>query len=148
MLSDFRNFLMRGNVFDLAVGVVIGAAFGKVVSSFVGDILTPLLSLFLGKVDFSHLFIAMDGKTYANLAEAKNAGAATLNLGVFASSLMDFVIVGFALFILIKFVEKMKARSNFSDSAPALVSTKECPHCFSNISMKATRCPHCTSSLI
>ncbi len=147
MLNDFKSFLMRGNVFDLAVGIIIGAAFGKIISSFVADILTPALSLFLGKVDFSHLFVAMDGKSYATLAEAKAAGAATMNLGIFASSILDFVIVGFALFLMIKFIEKMKNRIAAPIATAATITTKDCPYCFSVIPAKATRCPNCTSQL-
>lgn len=142
MLKDFKAFILRGNVLDLAVGIIIGAAFGKIVSSFVSDILTPVLSLGMGKVDFSNLFVALDGATYANLEEAKKAGAATLNLGLFANAVIDFVIVAFVIFLIVKFFNKLKR-----EPQPLPASTKECPHCLSVIPLKAHKCAHCTSVL-
>ncbi|MFP5518818.1 MAG: large conductance mechanosensitive channel protein MscL [Bdellovibrionia bacterium] len=144
MFAEFKKFLMRGNVLDMAVGIIIGAAFSKIVSSFVGDILTPVLSLAMGKIDFSNLFIALNGQEYATLEEAKKAGAATLNYGLFANVIIDFVIVGFAIFMLVRAVNKMQAAPVEAPSSP---TTKECPECFSVISLKAKKCPHCTSAL-
>ncbi len=139
MFREFAKFAMRGNVLDLAVGIIIGAAFGKIVSSFVGDILMPLVGLFLGKVDFSNLFINLSGTSYPTIAAAKAAGAATLNYGLFINSIVDFAIVAFAIFLLVKQVNRLCAKP---EAAP---TTKECPHCFSCVNIKATRCPSCTS---
>lgn len=141
MFKEFKAFLMRGNVFDLAVGVVIGAAFGKIVSSFVADIFTPALSLLMGKVDFTNLFFALDGNTYATLKEAKEKGIATINVGIFANALIDFVLVATAIFLMIKLIGKMKPQQQIA-IAP---TTKECPHCFTEIHIKAKRCPNCTT---
>lgn len=142
MLKDFKAFIMRGNVLDLAVGIIIGAAFGKIVSSFVGDILTPVISLGMGKVDFSNLFVALDGNTYATLEEAKKAGAATLNVGLFANAIIDFLIVAFVIFMIVRAFNKLK-----NDPQPLPPSTKECPECLSVIPLKAHKCAHCTSAL-
>ena len=141
MLKEFKEFAMRGNVLDMAVGIIIGAAFGKIVTSFVGDVLMPPLGLILGKVDFANLFINLSGKSYASVAEAKAAGAATLNVGVFINTVIDFVLVAFAIFLLVKQVNRLKRQP---EAAP---TTKECLFCFSTIPLKATRCPHCTSEL-
>ena len=142
MLKEFKEFAMRGNVLDMAVGVVIGAAFGKIVTSFVGDVLMPPLGLLLGKVDFSNLFISLSGTSYPSLAAAKAAGAATLNYGVFLNTVLDFLIVAFAIFLLIRQVNRL------SKPAPAAApTTKECPYCIGAVPLKATRCPHCTSEL-
>lgn len=142
MFKDFKAFIMRGNVLDLAVGIIIGAAFGKIVSSFVADILTPVISLGMGKVDFSNLFIALDGKSYATLEEAKKAGAATLNAGIFANAVIDFLIVAFVVFLIVRLFNKMK-----NAPQPLPPSTKECPECLSVIPVKAHKCAHCTSVL-
>lgn len=142
MLKEFVKFAMRGNVLDLAVGIIIGAAFGKIVSSFVSDILMPVVGLLLGKVDFSNLFINLSGTNYPTIAAAKAAGAATLNYGLFINSIVDFTIVAFAIFLLITQVNRLCAKPKEAPAAPA---TKECPHCFSSINSKATRCPNCTS---
>ncbi|MBV8536918.1 MAG: large conductance mechanosensitive channel protein MscL [Alphaproteobacteria bacterium] len=143
MLKEFRDFAMRGNVVDLAVGVIIGAAFGKIVTSLVNDIIMPPIGIVLGRVDFSNLFISLSGKHYDSLAEAKAAGAATLNYGVFINNCLDFVIVAFAVFLLIKQVNRLTKKP-----APAAApTTKECPYCISTIPIKATRCPSCTSEL-
>ena len=142
MFKDFKAFIMRGNVLDLAVGIIIGAAFGKIVTSFVGDILTPVLSLGMGKVDFSNLFVALDGQTYATIADAKKAGASTLNFGLFANAVIDFVIVAFVIFLIVKAFNKMK-----SEPQPLPASTKECPECLSVIPLKAHKCAQCTSVL-
>ncbi|HTY67788.1 MAG TPA: large conductance mechanosensitive channel protein MscL [Alphaproteobacteria bacterium] len=143
MLKEFRDFAMRGNVVDLAVGVIIGAAFGKIVSSLVNDIIMPPIGIILGSVDFSNLFINLSGKHYDSLAEAKAAGAATVNYGVFINNCLDFLIVAFAVFLLIKQVNRLTKKP-----APAAApTTKECPYCVSTIPLKATRCPSCTSEL-
>lgn len=141
MWKEFRDFAVRGNVIDLAVGIIIGAAFGKIVTSLVNDILMPPLGVILGKVDFSNLYINLTGKAYASLAEAKAAGAATINYGLFINNIIDFVIVAFAVFLLIRQVNKLTAKP----TPPA--ATKECPYCASAIPLKATRCPQCTSEL-
>jgi len=139
MLKEFKEFAMRGNVVDMAVGIIIGAAFGKIVNSFVSDILMPPIGLVLGKVDFTNLFLNLSGKTYESLAGAKAAGAATLNYGQFLNTTVDFVIVAFAIFLLIRQINRMKAKPE--------LTTKECPYCLSKIALKASRCPHCTSEL-
>jgi large conductance mechanosensitive channel len=142
MLKEFKNFAMKGNVLDMAVGIVIGAAFGKIISSFVSDVLMPPIGLLLGKMDFSNLFINLSGKSFETLAEAKKAGAATLNYGLFINTLLDFIIIAFAIFLLIRQVNRFR-----KEAPPAAPNTKECPHCFSAIPIKATRCPQCTSQL-
>jgi large conductance mechanosensitive channel len=139
MLKEFKEFAMRGNVVDMAVGIIIGAAFGKIVNSFVSDILMPPIGVLLGKVDFANLFLNLSGKSYESLANAKAAGAATLNYGLFLSTMMDFGIVAFAIFLLIRQINRLKAKPE--------LTTKECPHCLSKIALKASRCPHCTSEL-
>jgi len=144
MWKEFREFAMRGNVVDLAVGIVIGAAFGKIVTSFVSDILMPPLGLVLGHVDFSNLFLNLSGTHYASLAEAKAAGAATLNYGLFINTILDFVIVAFAVFLLVKQVNRLTRKPPEPPKPP---TTKECPYCVSAIPLRATRCPNCTSSV-
>ncbi len=144
MLKEFKEFAMRGNVIDMAVGIIIGAAFGKIVSSFVGDVLMPPIGMILGTVDFSNLFINLSGKHYATVAEAKAAGAATLNYGVFLNTVIDFVIVAFAVFLLVRQINRMQRQP---EAAPAVPTTRECIYCLSSIPVKATRCPHCTSEL-
>jgi large conductance mechanosensitive channel len=144
MLKEFRAFLMRGNVLDLAVAVVIGGAFGTIVTSFVNDVLMPPVGLLLGQVDFSNLFIDLSGQGYATLAAAQDAGAATLNYGLFLNTIINFVIVAFAIFMLLKSVERAQQQE---EPAPAAPTTKECPFCFTEISLQATRCPNCTSQL-
>ena len=139
MLKEFREFAARGNVIDLAVGVIIGAAFGKVVSSLVTDVIMPPIGMALGRVDFSSLFVALNGVTFASLDEAKKAGAPTLNYGVFLNSCLEFVIVAFAVFLLVKQVNRLKG--------PAIVDTRDCPFCLSKVPLKATRCPACTSEV-
>jgi large conductance mechanosensitive channel len=144
MLKEFKAFAMRGNVLDMAVGVIIGGAFGKIVSSMVSDILMPPLGLVLGKVDFSSLFIDLSGTRPASLAAAKQAGAPTINYGVFLQAMFDFLIIAFAIFLLIKQVNRFMKQP---EAAPAAPTTKECPRCCSTIPVKATRCAHCTSEL-
>ena len=142
MYNEFKEFIIRGNVVDLAVGVVIGVAFGKIVTSFVEDILMPPIGLALGNVDFSNLFINLSGKDYPSVAAAKAAGAATLNYGIFFNNILNFVIIAFAIFLLIKQINRMQK------PAPAAASTtKECPYCLSAVPLKATKCAHCTSEL-
>jgi len=143
MWKEFRDFAMRGNVIDLAVGIIIGAAFGKIVTSLVNDILMPPLGLVLGKVDFTNLFINLSSKHYDSLADAKAAGAATLNYGVFINNIIDFAIVAFAVFLLIRQVNRFMPKP--AEAAPA--ATKECPYCRSSVPAAATRCPQCTSQL-
>jgi large conductance mechanosensitive channel len=142
MLKEFKEFAMRGNVLDMAVGIVIGAAFGKIVSSFVDDVLMPPIGRLMGPVDFSNMFFSLNGQHYDSLAAAKAAGAATLNYGLFINTLINFLIVAFAIFLLIKQVNRMKRAP-----APAAPTTKECPLCLSTIPLKATRCAHCTAEL-
>jgi len=144
MLKEFKEFAMRGNVLDMAVGIIIGAAFGKIVAVFVSDVLMPPIGLLLGKMDFSNLFLNLTGKPYATIAEAKAAGAATINYGLFLNTVIDFIIVAFAIFLLIRQVNRLKRQPQ---PAPAVPTTKECPYCVSGIAIKATRCPHCTSEL-
>jgi large conductance mechanosensitive channel len=141
MFKEFKEFAMRGNVLDMAVGIIIGAAFGKIITSFVGDVLMPPLGLLLGKVDFSNLFISLSGQ-YPSLAAAKAAGAPTINYGMFLNTVLDFLIVAFAIFLLIRQVNRFLPKP-----APAPVSTRECPRCLSAIALKATRCAHCTSDI-
>lgn len=144
MLKEFKEFAMRGNVVDMAVGIVIGAAFGGIVTSFVGDILMPPIGLLLGNVDFSNLFISLSGGHFDSLAKAKAAGAATLNYGLFLNTVINFLIVAFAIFLLVRQVNKLKPKPAPAPPAPAL---KDCVFCFSSIPLQATRCPHCTSNL-
>jgi large conductance mechanosensitive channel len=146
MLKEFRNFIMRGNVLDLAVAVIIGAAFGKIVTSLVNDIVMPPIGLILGQVDFSNLYLTLNGQTYANLAAAKAAGAPTINYGMFLNTVIEFLIVAVAVFLVLRAVSRVQQgiRKPTPASAP---TTKECPYCFSTIPIKATRCPQCTSEL-
>ena len=139
MLKEFREFIMRGNVLDLAVGVIIGAAFGGVVTSLVNDVIMPPLGALLGRVDFSNLFLALNGGTYASLDEAKKAAAPTLNYGLFLNNCLEFVIVAFAVFLLVKQVNRLKG--------PVAVENHPCPYCLSSIPLKATRCSSCTSEV-
>jgi large conductance mechanosensitive channel len=142
MLREFKEFAMRGNVLDLAIGIVIGAAFGKVVSSFVADILMPPIGLLVGRVDFSNLFLTLSGPSEPTLAGAKAAGAVTWNVGVFLQTVIDFLIIAFAIFVVVKQVNRLMPKP-----APAPPTGKDCPFCLSSINLKATRCPHCTSEL-
>lgn len=144
MLKEFKEFAMRGNVLDMAVGIIVGAAFGGIVTSLVNDVLMPPIGLLLGKVDFSNLFITLAGQQYASVAQAKAAGAATINYGVFLNTVINFVIVAFAVFLLVRQVNRLRRQPEPALAAP---TTKDCPYCFSSIPIKATRCPHCTSEL-
>jgi len=141
IIEEFKQFAIKGNVVDMAIGIVIGAAFGTVVKSIVDDIITPPLGRILGGVDFSNLFINLSPGTYSSLAAAKQAGAATVNYGLFIDSVISFIIVAFSLFLVVKMMNKLKT------APPPEPNTKLCPHCQSTISIKATRCAYCTSQL-
>lgn len=150
MLKDFKEFMMRGNVVDMAVGIVIGASFGGIVKSLVDDVLMPPIGLLLGRVDFTNLYLTLrEGATpgpYAALAEAKKAGAVTLNLGLFANTVINFVIVGLAIFLVVRSVNRLRDM-NKAKEPEAAPTMRDCPFCASSISVKAVRCPHCTSAL-
>jgi large conductance mechanosensitive channel len=141
VLKDFKAFISRGNVVDLAVGVIIGASFGKITSSLVADVIMPHIGLVLGKVDFSNLFLDVSGHGYPNLAAAKAAGAPTINYGLFLNTIIDFLIVAFAVFLLVQWAQKLLPKP------PAPVPMKDCPRCYESINAKATRCPKCTTEL-
>jgi large conductance mechanosensitive channel len=140
MWKEFRTFVARGNVFDLAVGIIIGATFGKIVTSLVNDIIMPPIGLLLGKVDFTNLYINLTSTQYASLADAQAAGAATINYGLFLSTVIDFLIVALVVFLLVRQVNRLTAK-------PQAPTTKQCPYCLTAVPLKATRCPACTSEL-
>ncbi len=142
MMEEFKKFALKGNMIDLAVGVIIGGAFNSIVNSLVNDIFMPVLSLFTGKLDFANWFIALDGNKYLTLAEAQEAGAATLNYGNFISGVLNFIIMAFVVFLLVKTINKMK-----KEEPAAAPTTKKCPFCKTDIPLEATKCPHCTSAL-
>jgi large conductance mechanosensitive channel len=142
MLKEFKDFAMKGNVLDMAIGVIIGGAFGKIVSSLVSDVLMPPLGLLMGKVDFSSLFINLSGTPQPSLTAAKAAGAPTINYGVFLQAAFDFIIITFVIFLLVKQVNRLK-----KPEPTAAPTTKDCPHCLSAIPIKATKCAHCTSNV-
>jgi large conductance mechanosensitive channel len=144
MVKEFKDFAMRGNVLDMAVGIIIGGAFGKIVSSLVNDIIMPPIGLALGKVDFSSLFINLSGTHYPSIAAAKDAGAPVVAVGTFINTIIDLVIVAFAIFLVIKQVNRLTKKK---EEAPAAPTEKECPHCLSKIPIKASRCAFCTSEL-
>ncbi len=149
MLKEFKEFAVRGNVVDMAVGIVIGAAFGTIINSLVTDVLTPPIGLLLGNIDFSNLFIVLKEGTkaagpYATPAAAKAAGAVTINYGLFINTIISFLIVAFAVFLLVRNINRLKRQKETPQAAP---TTKECPYCVSTIPIKATRCPQCTSEL-
>jgi large conductance mechanosensitive channel len=144
MLKEFKEFAMRGNVLDMAIGIIIGAAFGGIVTSLVKDVIMPPLGLLLGKVDFSNLYINLSGGDYASLAAAQEAGAATINYGVFLNTVINFLIVAFAVFLLVRQVNRFKRQE---EGPPPEPTTKDCPFCATEIAIKATRCPNCTSEL-
>ena len=141
---EIMKFALRGNMMDLAVGVIIGGAFNSLVNSLVNDIIMPFLSLFTGKLDFSNWFVALDGKKYETIALAQEAGVATINFGTFLSGLLNFVIMAFVVFMIVRGMNKLRKAET---PAPAAPTTKKCPHCLSEINIKATRCPHCTSEI-
>jgi len=142
MLKEFKEFAMKGNVLDMAIGVIIGGAFGKIVTSLVSDVLMPPLGLVLGKVDFSSLFLNLSGTPQPSLAAAKAAGAPTVNYGVFLQTVLDFIIIAFVIFMIVKQVNRLK-----TPAAPGAPTTKDCPLCLSTIPIRATKCAHCTSSV-
>lgn len=148
MVKEFKEFAVKGNVVDMAVGIIIGGAFGTIVKSLVADVIMPPIGMMLGNVDFSQLFLVLNSGSapgpYATLADAQAAGAVTINYGIFFNSVISFVIVAFAVFMLIKSINNLKREE---EAPPAEPTTRDCPHCFSTISLKATRCPHCTSEV-
>lgn len=149
MLKEFKEFAMRGNVVDMAIGIIIGAAFGTIVNSLVADVMMPPIGLLLGNIDFSNLFVvlkegAKGAGPYASLAEAKAAGAVTVNYGFFINTVISFLIVAFSVFVLIRAINSLRRQEQ---APPPVPTTRECPYCFSNIPIKATRCPQCTSDL-
>ncbi|HME42929.1 MAG TPA: large conductance mechanosensitive channel protein MscL [Syntrophorhabdales bacterium] len=148
MLKEFKEFAMKGNMLDMAVGIVIGAAFGLIIASLVADIIMPLIGLLLGNIDFANIFsVLKEGKTpgpYATVAAAKAAGAVTVNWGVFINTIINFIIVAFAIFLMLRGINKMRREK---EAPPAAPTTKECPYCLSAIPIKATRCPQCTSEV-
>jgi large conductance mechanosensitive channel len=148
MLREFKEFALRGNVVDMAVGIIIGAAFGGIVNSLVSDVIMPPIGLLLGKVDFSNLYVVLkEGVTagpFASLAEAKKAGAVTISYGMFINTIINFLILAYVIFLFIRNINKLKRKG---EATPAAPTTKECIYCFNSIPIKATRCPHCTSEL-
>ena len=149
MFKEFKEFIMRGNVIDMAVGIIIGAAFGTIVKSLVSDIIMPPIGLLLGNVDFANLFAVLKegakaAGPYASLADAQAAGAVTINYGVFINTIISFIIVAFAIFLLIRKINELKKQE---EAPPAEPTTQNCPYCLTSIPIKATRCPHCTSEL-
>ena len=148
MFKEFKEFATKGNVVDMAVGIVVGAAFGVIVGSFVADVIMPPIGLLLGKVDFANLFVVLKSGAipgpYATVAAAKQAGAVTLNYGAFINTIISFLIIAFAVFLVIRQINKLRAKTEAPAAAPA---TKECPYCYSVVAIKATRCPFCTSTL-
>lgn len=144
-MSEFKDFIARGNVMDMAVGVIVGGAFGKIVTSLVNDMLMPLIGLLIGGVDLTKLYVALDGKTYANPVEAAESGAPILAYGNFLQNVIDFLIIAFVIFIIIKQIGKMKDR--FIHKEEEVATTKVCPFCKETVHIEATRCPHCTAVL-
>ncbi len=144
MFKEFKDFAMRGNVVDMAVGIIIGGAFGKIVSSFVKDIIMPPIGLAMGNVDFSQLYVNLSGKAFESLAAAQEAGAPTINYGTFINTVLDFIIVALAIFMVVK---AMNAAKKKEEAPPAEPTTKKCPRCLSEIPIEATRCAHCTSDV-
>ncbi|UCC48517.1 MAG: large conductance mechanosensitive channel protein MscL [Gemmatimonadota bacterium] len=144
MLKEFKEFAMRGSVLDMAIGIIIGAAFGKIVTSLVNEVVMPPIGLLLGKVDFTNLFVNLSGRAYESLAAAKEAGAPTIAYGAFLNTVLDFLIVAFVIFLIVRQVNKLKRKE---EAPPAEPTTKDCPYCVSVIPVKATRCPSCTSEL-
>jgi len=148
MLGEFKKFAVKGNMVDMAVGIVIGAAFGAIIGSLVSDVLMPPIGLLLGNVDFSNLFLVLkEGKTlspYATVAAAKEAGAVTLNYGAFVNTIVNFLIIAFAIFFVVRGINNLKKKE---EAPPAVPTTKDCPHCLSTIPIQAKKCGHCTSEL-
>lgn len=146
MVKGFKKFILRGNVIEMAVGIIIGLAFNKIISSFVNDILMPPISILVGKVNFSNLYINLSEKKFTSLAEAEASGVPIIKYGVFINALIDFLIVAFVLYMVITYYNKLKDRKKEEEIKEA-PNTKECPYCFSTININATRCPHCTTEL-
>jgi large conductance mechanosensitive channel len=144
MWKDLKAFILRGNVLDLAIGIVIGAAFGKIVTSLVNDVIMPPIGLLLGRLDFSSLYINLSGQPYASLVAAKAAGAPVIAFGVFVNAVIDFLIVAIVIFFVVRGANRLMAKPK---QAPAAPTTRECPYCLSTIAVKASRCPHCTSQV-
>lgn len=142
MLKEFKSFALKGNMTDMAVGIIIGGAFNGIVNSLVNDVIMPVLSIFTGKIDFSNLFIALDGNKYETLQAAKDAGVATLNYGAFISGVLNFLIMAFVVFLIVRWINRLRRPAQVS--AP---TTKKCPYCYSDVHINATKCPHCTSDL-
>ena len=142
MLKEFKEFAMTGNVTDMAIGIIIGGAFGKIVTSLVGDVLMPPIGKLMGNIDFTNLFVALNGQAYGSLKAAQDAGAPTINYGLFINTVIDFVIVAFVIFLLVKQLNRLK-----KEAPAAAPTTKDCPFCLSQISLKATRCSYCTSEI-
>lgn len=147
MLKEFKEFAMRGNVIDMAVGIVIGVAFGAIVTSLVNDIIMPPIGVLLGNVDFSDLFITLSGGPFDSLAQAREAGAATINYGLFINSVINFLIIAFAIFLVVKQMNRLKQMMDKPEGPPPAPTTKDCPYCLSTIPLKARRCAHCTAEL-
>lgn len=143
MLKDFKEFVVRGNMIDLAVGIIIGGAFNSIVDSLVNDIIMPIVSIFTGKLDFANLFLPLDGGDYVTLAEAQAAGVATINYGNFITGIINFLIMAFVVFMIVRFLNKLRRQ----EEPVKPVTVKECPHCHTEIHVDATRCPNCTSEL-
>ena len=151
LMKEFKQFAIQGNMLDMAVGMIIGAAFKDIVNSVVNNLIMPVVSIFTGKIDFSNMFIALDGNEYATLAAAQEAAAPTLNYGLFITAFINFVILAFVIFMMVKGINKLRTsvepKKEEAPAAPAEPTEKTCPFCQSTISIKATRCPHCTSEL-
>ena len=145
-IAEFKKFIMRGNVIDLAVGVIIGGAFQSIVKSLVDDIFMPIISLATKGIDFSNWFIALDGNKYGTLAQAQEAGAAVISYGNFISAVVNFIIMAFIIFLFVKAINTLAEKTKKAEE-PAAPTTKKCPYCMSEIDIEATKCPHCTSSL-
>jgi large conductance mechanosensitive channel len=146
-LNEFKEFAVKGSVVDLAIGIIIGTAFNKIVTSLVTDIVLPPIGLVLKKVNFSNLFVALDRKDYANLAEAQAAGAPTINYGMFLDNIISFTITAFVVFLLVRYMNKLRRKKEVAETKVAEIDSKNCPFCTRSIPIKATRCPECTSSL-
>ncbi len=145
MLKEFKKFAMRGNVVDMAIGVIIGGAFGKIITSLINDIIMPPIGMLLGQVNFADLFLDLSGKGYSSLAAAQEAGAATIKYGLFLNTILDFVVVALVVFLLVRQINRMQKQEKTPPAAP---TTKKCPYCCTEIPIEATRCPHCTSELL
>jgi large conductance mechanosensitive channel len=146
MWKEFKKFITGGNIFDMAIGIIVGMAFNPIVNSLVKDVIMPPIGMLLGKVDFTNIFIPLNGKIYESLAQAQAEGAPTINLGVFINTVINFLIIAFVVFIMIRQINKFKSKEEPKPAIP-VPEVKECPYCFSKIPVKATRCPNCTSNL-